>query len=205
MKDRASQREPTRTRRTRTFWQKFPEKEELNQYWYSAETVATLAKEAIVETPESGGRIAFLSTPSVYFSIQPQQNDGPNQRECFLFDFDPKFASEGEHFVPFDFNKPEEIPSELVGTFDFVVVDPPFITREVWELYTKTVTSLLRSKDSKILVTTIEENAAMIKELLGCSSRKFKPAIPHLVYQYALFTNYESPTLDAINPEIDFD
>ncbi|KAG6967497.1 hypothetical protein JG687_00004239 [Phytophthora cactorum] len=105
-------------------------KEELNQYWYSAETVATLAKEAIVETPESGGRIAFLSTPSVYFSIQPQQNDGPNQRECFLFDFDPKFASEGEHFVPFDFNKPEEIPSELVGTFDFVVVDPPFITRE---------------------------------------------------------------------------
>ncbi|ETM38519.1 hypothetical protein F442_15621 [Phytophthora nicotianae P10297] len=194
----------TQTRRARTFWQKFPEKEDLNQYWYSVDTVATLAKEAIVETPESG-RIAFLSTPSVYFAVQSQQNDDSNQRECFLFDFDSKFASEGEHFVPFDFNKPKEIPTKLVNSFDFVIVDPPFITREVWELYAKAVKLILRSKDSKILLTTIEENATMIYELLGCRSQTFKPSIPHLVYQYALFTNYGSPALDSVNPEIDYD
>jgi hypothetical protein len=51
------------------------------------------------------------------------------------------------------------VPSELVGTFDFVVVDPPFITREVWELYAETVKLLLRSKASKILLTTIGTRA----------------------------------------------
>ncbi len=33
----------------------------------------------------------------------------------------------------YDFNKPEEIPAEIHGTFDMIVIDPPFITREVWE------------------------------------------------------------------------
>lgn len=31
----------------------------------------------------------------------------------------------------YDFNKPEEIPSKLHHTFTMVVIDPPFITREV--------------------------------------------------------------------------
>ncbi|GMF43897.1 unnamed protein product [Phytophthora fragariaefolia] len=132
------------------------QKEELNQYWYSADTVATLAREAVVETPEGGGRIAFLSTPSVYFAAKSQQSDSTNPHECVLFDqFDSKFASEGEHFVLFDFHKPQDVPSKMIGTFDFVVVDPPFITREVWELYADTIKLLLRSKDSKLLLTTI--------------------------------------------------
>lgn len=62
------------------------QKEELNQYWYSVGTVATLAREAIVEAPESGGRVAFLSTPSVYFAVKSQQSDFSTQHECFLFD-----------------------------------------------------------------------------------------------------------------------
>ncbi|CEG41902.1 n6-adeninemlase domain containing protein [Plasmopara halstedii] len=186
----------------RTFWQRFPEKEELNQYWYSADTVAALAKEAIEETPEQSGRIAFLSTPSVYFACRNQQRDDLTTRECFLFDFDSKFAPEGRFFVPFDFKKPENVPEKLAGTFDFVIVDPPFVTHEVWELYAKTIKLLLRSKNSKVLLTTIEENATVIYNLLGCRLRTFKPSIPHLVYQYAIYTNYESPSLDIVNPEI---
>ncbi|GMF22151.1 unnamed protein product [Phytophthora lilii] len=113
--------------------------------------------------------------------------------------FDPKFSSEGDQFVLFDFHNPKELPSNLVGTFDFVVVDPPFITREVWELYAQAVKLLLRSKDSKILLTTIG------RAYYSCRARTFKPSIPHLVYQYALYTNYESPALDVVNPEVDFD
>jgi hypothetical protein len=30
----------------------------------------------------------------------------------------------------------------------------------------------------------------------------FKPSIPNLVYQYRLYTNYESSTLSQLNPEI---
>ena len=37
----------------------------------------------------------------------------------------------------FDFNTPDGFPEELKGTFDCVVIDPPFITREVWEKYTE--------------------------------------------------------------------
>ncbi len=32
----------------------------------------------------------------------------------------------------FDFNKLEEIPEDLHNYFDFVVIDPPFITHDVW-------------------------------------------------------------------------
>lgn len=69
--------------------------------------------------------------------------------------FDAKFATEGSKFVEFDFNKPENIPPELHGSFDFVVIDPPFITQEVWQQYAETTRVLLRSAGSKVLLTTI--------------------------------------------------
>jgi hypothetical protein len=37
--------------------------------------------------------------------------------------------------VYYDFNKYEELSKDLHGYFDMVVIDPPFITREVWEKY----------------------------------------------------------------------
>lgn len=43
----------------------------------------------------------------------------------------------------------------------------------------------------------------MIKSLLGCEPQTFKPSIPHLVYQYALYTNYPSAQLCALNPELE--
>jgi EEF1A lysine methyltransferase 1 len=49
-----------------------------------------------------------------------------------VFDFDQKFNKD-PGFVFYDFNKPEDIPAELHSYFDMVVIDPPFITREVWE------------------------------------------------------------------------
>ena len=46
--------------------------------------------------------------------------------------FDQKFNKD-PGYVFYDFNKPEEIPADLHQTFDMIVIDPPFITREVWE------------------------------------------------------------------------
>eukprot|EP00611_Tribonema_gayanum_P002125 TRINITY_DN1155_c0_g4_i1.p1 TRINITY_DN1155_c0_g4~~TRINITY_DN1155_c0_g4_i1.p1 ORF type:complete len:128 (+),score=15.73 TRINITY_DN1155_c0_g4_i1:765-1148(+) len=43
-------------------------------------------------------------------------------------------------FVYFDFNKLDDVPAELHGTFAMVVIDPPFIMREVWEAYAKAST-----------------------------------------------------------------
>ena len=50
----------------------------------------------------------------------------------YIFQFDQKFNKD-PGFVFYDFNKPEDIPQELKNSFDMIVIDPPFITREVWE------------------------------------------------------------------------
>lgn len=42
-----------------------------------------------------------------------------------------KFKKE-KNFVFYDFNKPTELPDELKGKFNFILIDPPFITLEVW-------------------------------------------------------------------------
>lgn len=41
-----------------------------------------------------------------------------------------------------------------------------------------------------------------MESLLQCQKQKFKPSIPHLVYQYALFINYASTRLSESNPEM---
>jgi hypothetical protein len=54
------------------------EKWELNQYWYSPNTIAVLAK----EIEEHATKVAFLSTPSVWFSLNKKE-----LKQCsFFFD-----------------------------------------------------------------------------------------------------------------------
>lgn len=58
--------------------------------------------------------------------------------------------------------------------------------------------------DGKILLSSISENEKMLEELLGVKPKLFKPCIPHLVYQYNFFSNYESEEINKINEEIGF-
>lgn len=63
---------------------------------------------------------------------------------------DTKWA-EDPGFVLYDFTQPENIPQDLRGTFDMVVVDPPFITREVGGiLFLRVITGYLALSPSKI-------------------------------------------------------
>ena len=39
----------------------------------------------------------------------------------------------------YDFNKPEDLAPEFKEAFDMVVIDPPFITKEVWEKVTRSI------------------------------------------------------------------
>ena len=115
--------------------------------------------------------------------------------------FDRSFGKD-TGFVFYDFNKPEELPIELHHMFDLVVIDPPFITREVWEKYAVAAKLLLKEADGHCLLSTIDENETMIKELLGADRMKFRPSIPNLVYQYSLYATFTSEGLDQQNPEI---
>ena len=75
----------------------------------------------------------------------------------------------------------EELSPELHGVFDMVVIDPPFITREVWDKYAKCAKLILKP-DGIFLISTIDENEEMIKELTGSDKKIFRPSIPNLVY-----------------------
>lgn len=86
-------------------------------------------------------------------------------------------------------------------SFDICVIDPPFITREVWQKYAVTARLLLK-EEGRLILSSIVENAAMLNELLGVFPVAFKPSIPHLIYQYNFYTNYDAKILNQINPEI---
>ncbi|CAM9135585.1 unnamed protein product, partial [Phaeothamnion confervicola] len=108
----------------------------LNQYWYSRATIEAMVAEVV---EHGAGGTAFLSTPSVYFSLPENTRSA-----CKCFDIDDKWARD-PGFVHYDFNRPEDIPETLRSAFDMVVIDPPFITEEVWREYATAARMLLKS------------------------------------------------------------
>lgn len=170
------------------------ERSDLNQYWFSNHTISTFVDEIV----SCRGTAALVSSPSVYFSLPEEVRE-----RCKVLDFDRQWSTD-PGYVFYDFNDPAGVPTELRGAFDFVLVDPPFITYEVWEKYASTARLLLRD-GGRVLCTTIAENEQIMKKLLGLSPVHFRPSIPTLVYQYNVYTNYNSPILDQLNPEIDDD
>ena len=53
---------------------------------------------------------AFLSTPSIYFSLK----DKELKKKCKCMDIDRNFGKkDADGYVYYDFNKPEELPQEL--------------------------------------------------------------------------------------------
>ena len=180
-----------------TFLMKNPEDPTTNQYWYSKPTIDALAGEcaSLIETRIFSGdtefKVAFLSTPSLYFALPPSL-----RKCCFVFDYDRKWEND-KGFVFYDFNSPTTFTGQdLESKFDMVVIDPPFITREVWEKYAETSKFLLKEEPKAgnlsglFLGTTVVENASMIEELLGGLPTAFQPNIPNLVYQYNSYANF---------------
>jgi len=179
-----------------------------NQYWYSAATVARILaaveEPLLAEGPPPRG--AFLSTPSLFFALAPAARAAARHA---VLDLDAaQFAGPGgEAFVRFDFRAapPEaHLPAALLGAFDLVVIDPPFITEEVWRLYAAAARALLRADGPRrVVCTTVAENAALMAELFpGARRTRFQPSIPHLVYQYDLYCNWDAKAFATPNPEV---
>ena len=170
------------------------ENADLNQYWYSTNTITALVKEVEAQTVLGA---AFLSCPSLYFALK----DDTVRQLSKVFEYDRQWDKD-PGFVFYDYNKPEEFNIALYGEFDVVVIDPPFITEECWKCYAETARRLL-APGGKVICTTIVENEGIMAELLGCTPVAFRPSIPNLVYQYNTYTSYH-PTkhLEVGNPEI---
>ena len=64
------------------FLSQYAEEGHLNQYWYSETTIRVFCSAIVEALSKYGGkRVAFLSTPSLYFALPPHVRD-----HSFLFD-----------------------------------------------------------------------------------------------------------------------
>ena len=179
-----------------SFLEKVGENTSLNQYWYTAKTIRSMCED--LEAQEL--RVAFLSTPSVYFSLS--ESSAP-RRTSIVFDYDRQWEGH-PNYCFYDFNDAQTIPTDMHGTFDMCVVDPPFITEDVWRKYAEAVKLCLRPGGT-VMCTTVAENQGLLDSLFGgIKYVKFMPSIPNLPYQYRLFINYEprSQRLNEWNDEI---
>jgi len=179
-----------------SFLRQTEERPALNQYWYSSRTITAIAR----ELEDVGGSVAFLSTPSIYFSLP---DESQVRAQSVVFDFDRQWDTH-PNFRFFDFHQPGAIDSALWRSFDWVVVDPPFITRDVWELYADAVKFCLKP-GGRVMCTTVPENEAVLRDLFGqevgaLRKARFMPAMQNakLPYQYALFLNYEPSSNSAL-------
>jgi hypothetical protein len=145
--------------------------------------------------------VAFLSTPSLFFALSECERSG-----CRLLDYDRALGTSEPSFVFFDYRAPEALPASLRGAFRAVVIDPPFITRDVWRAYAATARMLLAPGEGNLIIgTTVVENAELLREELSIVPHLFLPSIPNLPYQYALFSNCDAPQLDKPNPQVSTD
>jgi len=64
-----------------SFLESTPENAELNQYWYSKATTEVLCKAIMEKMQGDRGKVAFLSTPSLYFALPLEY-----RANCFIFD-----------------------------------------------------------------------------------------------------------------------
>eukprot|EP01024_Parvocaulis_polyphysoides_P073042 TRINITY_DN9357_c0_g3_i1.p1 TRINITY_DN9357_c0_g3~~TRINITY_DN9357_c0_g3_i1.p1 ORF type:complete len:217 (+),score=20.92 TRINITY_DN9357_c0_g3_i1:80-652(+) len=172
------------------FENQHPENSLFNQYWYSKQTLETLKEEILYQNPK---KVACLSTPSVHFSLP--------QGISWLLDYDESFSDSTKNYVKFDFNYPNLLPLDLMHSFDMVVIDPPFITEQVWTNYAQAAKMLI-CEGGKIIGSSIFENRQLLWDLMGISPCCFQPAIPTLVYQYDFFVNFEVKFMNEINQEI---
>lgn len=184
------------------FLKLFSEKEDINQYWFSESTIEFIVNQILKHTDENS-KIAFVSTPSIFFSC----DDAIKQRSK-LFDFDDRLLKRHTNAVKFDFNDFVELikNEEFISRFDFVLIDPPYINEPSWTKFAEFARIISKKENeiikAKILTCSIAENQEILKKLLDLKMQKYQPSIPHLVYQYNFFANYEDELLDRLNEEI---
>ena len=97
---------------------------------------------------------SLVSTPSIFFSLSKECQD-----KSYLFDIDDALISKHKNGRKYDFNwtNYDEHFSDLKGTFDFIVIDPPFITEEAWSKFAS-FAKYLSNEKCKILVSSIVFN-----------------------------------------------
>ena len=114
---------------------------DLNQYWYSCNTVETLlqcVRGRALHSAHTDLDIAFVSTPSLFFALNATERSMSR-----VLDFDASLGKDCDEFIQYDFRHPLTLPEDMRGKFGCCVIDPPYVTEEVWRQYAQTAKYLL--------------------------------------------------------------
>lgn len=121
----------------------FKEDWQLSQFWYADSTADLLANE-LLEGADSETVICIASAPSVYAAMMKKKTLPTSH--IYLLEYDTRFSVlAGDHFGFYDYNSPLEVPEELKGSVDRLLIDPPFLQDECQLLSSQTAHCLLKA------------------------------------------------------------
>lgn len=92
-------------------------------------------------------RIACVSTPSVYLKLKQGVVEGWDRVSVVVLEFDRRFAAYGDDFIFYDYNEPLSLEARVPPhSFDVVLADPPYLSKECLEKVAKTIKYLSKGK-----------------------------------------------------------
>lgn len=92
-------------------------------------------------------RIACVSAPSVYQKLKQGVVEGWDRVSAVVLEFDRRFAAYGDDFIFYDYNEPLSLEASVAPqSFDLVLADPPYLSKECLEKVAKTIKYLSKGK-----------------------------------------------------------
>ncbi|CAG8508422.1 10510_t:CDS:10, partial [Acaulospora morrowiae] len=152
----------------------FKEDWQLSQFWYDDETTDVIIQE-ILDNTNPDSQIACISTPTVFVKLK-SMTPLPTQSIC-LFEFDTRFDIYGKDFIQYDYKTPTKFrdSSTLQNAFDFIVVDPPFLSEDCCVKTMITVRWLGKKEGCKFLVCTGAVMRDLVNRLVKARMTTFYP------------------------------
>ncbi|ETV65252.1 hypothetical protein H257_17972 [Aphanomyces astaci] len=171
----------------------------LSQFWYDDVTGEALAREALEMS--KGGPIAFLSTPAAYKALKKLE---PERKNVYIFEYDHRFGQKyGDEFVFYDYNAPLDVDAKFHNFFDYVLVEPPYLTEQCMKGFGETMKLISREvvptdHGKKVMITpNVFINSGALKEAmadeLGLTPSGFVPTFESkLSNRLTTYVNYSS-------------
>lgn len=176
----------------------FKEDWQLSQFWYSSETAEALASELLSDSKKLDNiRVGILCAPSVYPKLMRHK-----PKDAWLFEYDTRFeVLAGQKFVKYDYNFPFRLPQELKGTFDRLIIDPPFLSDEC-ETKAAMTARWLGKTDARLIVCSGAKMRDLLLRLYKAHESKFR--VEHnsgrLSNDFVCLLNYVSDNPEEFGP-----
>ncbi|KAH7138033.1 putative N6-adenine methyltransferase-domain-containing protein [Dendryphion nanum] len=178
----------------------FTEDWNASQFWYN-DTTATLLARTLLSNSTSSTKIAVVSAPSAFIALKNLLNEleFPDGRpQITLLEYDTRFDVFKNEFVFYDFEHPTRLPVEMKGSFDVVIVDPPFLSEDCQTKAALTVRWLAKSwtpESLRFVACTGERMETLITKLyakIGARTTTFEPKhAKGLSNEFRCYANFE--------------